>query len=530
MHNLMTVIYSQSGMRDKQWRKFVLLWSMILALVLGITAFFSKGYNHLDEHFQTIELAYYKTGAIDSSRLSWEFPAKMRPWLQPAIYFVILKITNTAGIHDPFMLAAILRYFSAFLAWLMICSMMFCAYHFFDEASRRKCAVYSMVLLSFLPYMFVRTSSESFSSSFSMIGFAILILGSTPVSAGKFGERKYSNRLLFITGVFWGFAFEFRYQVAFLLAGFIFWIFFISIRDKKQAFMQILFIFAGIIAVVIPATFLDWWGYGSFTLAPVNYFYQNIILDKSSTYGSMPFYGYIQLMLGNRRYALMLFIILAGSIAGIIRYPKHPFSWGVLLFFVVHSMIGHKELRFFINILIPSLFLMIYGFSPRTEKDTVFKKIWKFRYSIPAMALYLVNIFILLSYATGFQSAADIQFEDYIYHNTVSPFRAYAIKTRSFPEPLDYWFYRPPGLEIDARESFDDIVRAGKGKKEFFVIVCPPETDMDSLYVPSGYTMTKEYAYKGRDIYSLLKELFKRNNAEIWALYKFTAFHEEEKI
>jgi phosphatidylinositol glycan class B len=113
----------------------------------------------------------------------------------------------------------------------------------------------------------------------------------------RFTERNYSNPLLFITGILWGLAFEFRYQAAFLLAGFIFWIFFISIHNKKQALIQVLVIFGGIFAVVIPATFLDWWGYGSFTLAPVNYVYQNIILNKSSIYGTMPFYGYFQLIL-----------------------------------------------------------------------------------------------------------------------------------------------------------------------------------------------------------------------------------------
>lgn len=514
-------------MRDKQWKKFVLHWSIILAVILGVTAFFSRGYNHLDEHFQTIEFANYKAGAIDASKLPWEFSARMRPWLQPACYYVIMNIANAAGVKDPFTVAAILRYVSAFFAWFMLTSMMLCAYHFFDDTSRRKWVVYSMVLLSFLPYMFVRTSSESLSSSFSMIGFAVLILGSTPVSpgsmTGRFTERNYPNLLLFITGILWGLAFEFRYQAAFLLAGFIFWIFFISIRDKKKALIQVLVIFGGIFAVVVPSVFLDWWGYGSFTIVPFNYFYQNIILDKSTTFGTMPFYGYLQLMLGNRRYALMMLVILAGSIAGIIRYPKHPFSWGVIIFLFVHSMIGHKEIRFLVNILIPALFLMISGFSPKTDTDTVFKKIWKFRRSIPAAALYLLNIFMLLSYATGFQSAAEIQFEYYIYHNTVSPFRAYALKTRSNDMPFSHEFYKPRGLEIDARDSFDGIVEDGKGKKEFFVIVVPPETDMDLLYVPAGYTMNKEYAYKGRDVYSLAKELFGKKNEELWALYKFTA-------
>jgi phosphatidylinositol glycan class B len=523
----MEAIYSQAGMRDKQWKKFVLLWSMILALILGVTAFFSLGYNHPDEHFQTIEFAAYKTGAIDASVLPWEFSARIRPWLQPACYYVIMKIANAAGVQDPFTIVMILRYVSAFFAWFMLSSMMLCAYHIFDDPSQRKWAVYSMVLLSFLPYMFVRTSSESLSSSFSMIGFAVLLLGSTPVSpgsmTGRFMERNYPNPLLFITGILWGLAFEFRYQVAFLLAGFIFWIFFISIRNKKKALIQVLVIFGGIFAVVIPSTFLDWWGYGSFTISPLNYFYQNIILDKSGNYGTMPFYGYIQLMLGNRRYAVMMCIILIGSIAGIIRYPKHPFSWGLIVFLLIHSMIEHKELRFLMSILIPALFLMVSGFSPKTEKDTVFKKIWGFRHSIPAMALYLLNVFMLLSYATGFQSAAEVQFEHYIYHNTVPPFRAYALKTRSNQTPLEHWFYKPRGQEIDAKESFDDIVQDGKGKKEFFVIISPPETDMDSLYVPDGYAMNKEYAYKGRDIYSLTKELFGKKNEELWALYKFTA-------
>jgi GPI mannosyltransferase 3 len=50
-----------------------------------LTAWFNGGYFHPDEHWQILEFAWYKLGHEPASILPWEFPAQIRPGLQPWI-------------------------------------------------------------------------------------------------------------------------------------------------------------------------------------------------------------------------------------------------------------------------------------------------------------------------------------------------------------------------------------------------------------------------------------------------------------
>jgi phosphatidylinositol glycan class B len=127
----------QAGFRDTEWKKLVTVWSSISAVVLLAAVFTTIDSYHPDEHWQTIEFANYKLDHHDISKMAWEFPAKMRPWLQPAIYFLIAKASYTVGIQNSFVIAAFFRLFSAFFAWIMLTSMMFCSYHLFNDKSQR---------------------------------------------------------------------------------------------------------------------------------------------------------------------------------------------------------------------------------------------------------------------------------------------------------------------------------------------------------------------------------------------------------
>jgi len=55
-------IRANSGAGNAEWTAFVRKWTLISALVLGITAFFSLDCYKPDEYFQTIAFAHYKLG------------------------------------------------------------------------------------------------------------------------------------------------------------------------------------------------------------------------------------------------------------------------------------------------------------------------------------------------------------------------------------------------------------------------------------------------------------------------------------
>ena len=97
---------------------------LFIALIVHlICVWFSVGFHHPDEHFQLIEFANYKCGHTPLAKLPWEFPAQMRPGLQPLMVYVLLKPYYLLGFTDPYAFAMLLRFLSA-------CMAMFTAWHF----------------------------------------------------------------------------------------------------------------------------------------------------------------------------------------------------------------------------------------------------------------------------------------------------------------------------------------------------------------------------------------------------------------
>lgn len=68
--------------------KNIYFWS---AVVLFITALFSVGAYHADEHYQILEFAGLKLGLTSAENLPWEFHYQMRQTLQPFMVIALHK-------------------------------------------------------------------------------------------------------------------------------------------------------------------------------------------------------------------------------------------------------------------------------------------------------------------------------------------------------------------------------------------------------------------------------------------------------
>ena len=90
----------------------------ISIIVFIITAFFSTGYHHYDEHFQILEFAGLKLHLIAPQNLPWEYAFQVRPAIQPAMVVVIYRFLNLIGIDSPFQVVLFLRLLSAALTFL----------------------------------------------------------------------------------------------------------------------------------------------------------------------------------------------------------------------------------------------------------------------------------------------------------------------------------------------------------------------------------------------------------------------------
>ncbi|QEH39720.1 hypothetical protein [Chitinophaga sp. XS-30] len=82
------------------YQKWILLFASLTYL---ITACFSTGYFHPDEHFQLLEFANFKMGNISGYELPWEYATEIRPTFQPWFAYLVMKsctaLKNKQSLH-----------------------------------------------------------------------------------------------------------------------------------------------------------------------------------------------------------------------------------------------------------------------------------------------------------------------------------------------------------------------------------------------------------------------------------------------
>ena len=243
------------------------------ALVFFLTAWFSVGYNHFDEHFQVIEFAGLKLGLTEKANLPWEYSCKMRPAVQPLVVYSVYKTVAAVGITNPFTIAFIIRLLSALLTFCSIHMVIrWCAPKINDRTM-----LYGFLLLSFflwfIPYNSVRFSSETVAGRIFLIGVAWFFL-----------RKNLRARDYLVTGLILGIAFITRYQVAFMVIGFAAWLAVI----RKAGLRNLLLFCAGILAAAGLGVLIDRWYYDEWVLTSWNYFQQNILFHKAADFGISP--------------------------------------------------------------------------------------------------------------------------------------------------------------------------------------------------------------------------------------------------
>ena len=268
----------------------------------------------------------------------------VRPAFQPFIAFVIIKLLQVFSIVDPYMQAFVLRLLTALLALFSIryftrtCS-------YFVHPRYHKAYLFLSYFLWFLPFVNVRFTSETWS------GIMLLNALSVLLSTNLRGNRKY------LAGVFLGLSFLFRYQNAFLALGIFLWL---LIIEREKIFDLLKLLAAGVVVLLL-GILLDFWLYGEFTLSAWNYFYVNVVEDVASGYGTEAWWNYFYSIFRFGFFPIGIPIILAFLVLTV-KQPRNVFVWTILPFFVVHSIIAHKELRFLFPVinLVPIILILAY--------------------------------------------------------------------------------------------------------------------------------------------------------------------------
>ena len=341
----------------------------------------------------------------------------------------------------------------------------------FPDDRRRRPAVILLALLWLIPYLAVRTSEESLGGSFLTLGFAIVLLGSSeaerPVTSDEESDRRAAGftpavgqRRIFpvcttvLAGLCFGLAFECRFHTAIAAAGIMAWMLCYS-GERWRPTLRMLAVMSGAIAVPLTLGLVaDRWGYGNWTFAPWNYFYELLVQGKHNQFGVQPPWWYFTTLLTQPAAPLLVLWAIALVVTWV-RFPRHILTWTTLPFCIVHSAIGHKELRFLFPILLPATLAFVIAYAPAPGdalQPAWLRTIWDRRGSRIARILCYVNLFFLaVNCFTGKQP--NLALQRLIYDRYPQGVKLYIVGSDT-SSPYEYpkigrmFFYRPPNLKI----------------------------------------------------------------------------------
>lgn len=286
--------------------------------VFVLTGFLSQGFMHPDEHYQILELLNIKFSSPyqDSSILNWDFHLKMRSWFQPFFYYLtFIPFKN----FNPFLLAALIRVFNGLLALFALV----CLVRNLSPAHWKK-VTFIMTCTWFIPYLMVRTSSESLATSLFIISYCLILKKKFHLSAALLG-------VVFLV----------RFQMAVIIAPLMIF-FLINKKINLKIFLEMLLI---IFTAIGLGVLVDYWGYGTWTLSFYNYLYHNLVEGRSKEFGVEPVYYFMVKPL-IKGIPLLSIPILIAFFKSSIKKDHKALIYSIFAFIIINSFISHKEVRF----------------------------------------------------------------------------------------------------------------------------------------------------------------------------------------
>jgi phosphatidylinositol glycan class B len=409
---------------DKELRRS--LW--VLAAVILVTAWFSETFYFPDEHYQVLEFMSYRLGITQASDLPWEFSARIRPWFQPLLYFLIAKPLTLLGVKDMFTIVFVLRLVTGLFSLATLAAFARALLPTIEGQEERRAFMRYLPLFGFLPYLFVRTSSETFSAAFFALGLALAI-----------GERSAAR--LAIAGLFCGLAFESRYQTGLLGLGLFAWL---AIMRRARWPALAAFLGGGLCALAIGAL-ADRWGYGQFVFPFLGYIDVNLVQGVAAhQFGREPVFAYLYLLPAQLFFAITL-VLMAAMLAMWWRNPRHAITWATLPFVLAHVAIAHKEARFLFPLAILATAFPVLGFSPRLPRGRdFFARIWIWRESGWAKAVAAISLLGMAYFAVyPFGVRPHMPMARYLYRHNPGPVYSFAPPFQSYP------MFRPTAFDAE---------------------------------------------------------------------------------
>ena len=433
----MTAFRSQAGLDDGEWRRFLALWLGACLLFMLLAAWRSEGYYHSDEQFQVLEFAATKLGLAPEAALPWEHGLRMRPWLQPGLYTFVISGLRRLGIDDPFAWAVVLRGLSGLWGWLALAGLALCCRGWLHEGDSRRTAVRMVSVFCVLPFLLVRTSSESLATSSFFLAVALFALGARD-------RVSPPARLLLSVGLLFGLAFEFRYPVGLMVAGWIAW----AILVRRLRARDLALVGTGVATAVALGALADRWGYGEWVFPPWNFVVENLRGGRAAArFGALPVWGYLQLLVRTPFAPASALAALATTLAWT-RHPRHVLTWSGVPLVLAHSLIAHKELRFLIP-LVPAA-AVSFGLALAPGRDRLDPLLRPLRApgARPLRRLLFVANGLALVVLCLVPPSPRVRLQRFVHRQRPPEVLVLGPGSPYGPDGLSAHFYRPPGLNV----------------------------------------------------------------------------------
>jgi phosphatidylinositol glycan class B len=417
---------------DKELRRSLL----ILGAVILVTAWSSETFYFPDEHYQILEFVALKLGITQAADLPWEYSARIRPWFQPLIYFLIAKPLMLLGLKDMFAIAFALRLATGLFSLAALAAFVRAVLPTIEGDEERRAFVGYLPLFGFLPYLFVRTASETFSAAFFALGLALAI------------DKRSMPRLV-LAGLFCGLAFESRYQAGLLGLGLFAWL---AVIGRARLTELTAFVGGGMAALAIGAL-ADRWGYGQWVFPPLGYVDVNLFQGLAAhQFGREPVFAYLYLLPAQIFFAISL-VLMAAMVCMWLRNFRHPVSWATLPFVLAHVAVAHKEARFLFPIAILATSFPVLGFSPRLGLwRESFARLWSWRHSWIAKGVTAISLLGMAYFAVyPFGVRPHMPMARYLYRHWQGPIYSLAPPFTSYP------MFRPAGFKSQRLRSMAEL-------------------------------------------------------------------------
>lgn len=311
-------------MLDNLRIRWLLVVSLLIQLVFCIT---QVGYFHPDQHFQLVEFSSWQLGEASGATSVWELTSHIRPTLQVYLFSGFIKLCHLCAVHDSYTQLTILRVIFGLTGFILFNAI---GIYYFKDNPKLLYLVLLLINVSWAtPYIRTLFSSELASS---IVFFGALLL---------YEQKKEKFLYVLLTGSLFSLTFYLRFQIAFALLGFGFWMLVIERNYARLLPMAIGF---GIgIGINVG---LDYLFYDQLVFTPYEYYRVNIVEGKAAEFGTPSFVWYIvmlTLVIGTPPLSIFLFYY---SLKGAIRQYRQPLVFAVVFFIVGHCLVAHKEERF----------------------------------------------------------------------------------------------------------------------------------------------------------------------------------------